>query len=880
MSTIISPAWAVPIGNDVEYIPSPRNLGVNIIAPQAKLDVNGQILIRGGAPAAGRVLTSNAVGLASWQPVTSITNVSNSTVNNNTVNGSLSFNKNGSLLNAKLNGTTTINGKVLFTSNTKLEPFTVNGTTFARNFVAQNGGNASVTADKFFGGSFLGNGAGLTRLNANQVLGNLSVATIPGGNVTGTVSSAMTANTATSATFASSAGSATNATDAVNATNLVGPGSITGSHNLVSGSSIIFSTGSSFTLGSGVGIQGDQSSSIFTGNGSGLRHIPASAIVGGVPASSNLQNATLNGTTLVKGILSFAPGTKVQPFTVNGTAFARNFVAQNGGNASVTADRFFANTGFFGSGAGLTNLTGANVVGAVPTATNATSASSLASGATITNATLSGTTTNTGTISGGTILNASLSGTINNNATISGGNFNSNAISFATLSGTTTNMGTISGGTIANATLSNVSGTISNATNATNATNLTGGGTVTNTTLTSGNSLTGTLSNSGTISGGTISNATTISVIGNINLSGNASPNNAFISAPTIWATGGPTGASPNVGSGFVGDGRSITNIQGLNVVGAVASATTAASVNDNSITSAKIVDGTIISSDLAANAIASSAWIADGIIISADIFDGTIATVDLANNAVTTAKIADGSVTSAKLSGTISVANFTGNLAGDVTGTQSATVIANNAVTSAKILDGSITSADIADGNVTSADITDGAIATADLANNAVTSAKILDGTIVDADIASVGASKVTGSFGNINATGTVTASSFSGSGANLTGITASSFPSNTTVTLSNTTLSGSGTIKGQPPVRVVNVASNSTTATASCASDEYLIGGGGDCDTNNGYTKYSMPSPNSTGSAPTSWMLKCTQTTTINVFAICAKKYFTVSN
>lgn len=43
------------------------NVGIGIAAPAAKLDINGDIRIRGGAPGAGKVLTSDAAGLATWQ---------------------------------------------------------------------------------------------------------------------------------------------------------------------------------------------------------------------------------------------------------------------------------------------------------------------------------------------------------------------------------------------------------------------------------------------------------------------------------------------------------------------------------------------------------------------------------------------------------------------------------------------------------------------------------------------------------------------------------------------------------------------------------------------------------------------------------------------
>ena len=45
------------------------NIGIGTITPAAKLDINGQLRIQGGAPAAGYVLTSDVNGLASWQPV-------------------------------------------------------------------------------------------------------------------------------------------------------------------------------------------------------------------------------------------------------------------------------------------------------------------------------------------------------------------------------------------------------------------------------------------------------------------------------------------------------------------------------------------------------------------------------------------------------------------------------------------------------------------------------------------------------------------------------------------------------------------------------------------------------------------------------------------
>lgn len=53
---------------DMTILPG-GNIGIGINPPTARLDVNGQIRIRGGAPETGRILTSDAVGLASWQNV-------------------------------------------------------------------------------------------------------------------------------------------------------------------------------------------------------------------------------------------------------------------------------------------------------------------------------------------------------------------------------------------------------------------------------------------------------------------------------------------------------------------------------------------------------------------------------------------------------------------------------------------------------------------------------------------------------------------------------------------------------------------------------------------------------------------------------------------
>ncbi len=62
----------VNVGTDVTLTPrftikNGGNVGIGIINPGAKLEVAGQVKITGGNPGAGKILTSNASGLATWQ---------------------------------------------------------------------------------------------------------------------------------------------------------------------------------------------------------------------------------------------------------------------------------------------------------------------------------------------------------------------------------------------------------------------------------------------------------------------------------------------------------------------------------------------------------------------------------------------------------------------------------------------------------------------------------------------------------------------------------------------------------------------------------------------------------------------------------------------
>jgi len=68
-------------------ITSGGNVGIGTTTPTARLDIEGQIRIRGGSPAAGRVLTSGADGTATWGTMTGLpTGISGQTLRHDGTN--------------------------------------------------------------------------------------------------------------------------------------------------------------------------------------------------------------------------------------------------------------------------------------------------------------------------------------------------------------------------------------------------------------------------------------------------------------------------------------------------------------------------------------------------------------------------------------------------------------------------------------------------------------------------------------------------------------------------------------------------------------------------------------------------------------------------
>jgi hypothetical protein len=228
------------------------------------------------------------------------------------------------------------------------------------------GGLISATG-QITGSQFNGSGAGLT--------------SIPGANVTGTVSSATTATTAGTVTTAAQP----NITSVGTLSSLSVTANVTGG-NLVTGGAV-----SATGAVTGAAITGT-SLTVSTGNITGGNLILSGAIVDS--AQLDIQTSAANANIVL---------------TPNGTGNVNIGRMSASGNITAAA--------YYGSGAGLTSIPGANVTGTVPTATSATTAGTVTTAAqpNITSVgTLSGltvTATITGNISG-SAASATTAGTV------------------------------------------------------------------------------------------------------------------------------------------------------------------------------------------------------------------------------------------------------------------------------------------------------------------------------------------------------------------------------------------------------------------------------------------------------------------------------------
>ena len=115
---------------------------------------------------------------------------------------------------------------------------------------------------------------------------------------------------------------------------------------------------------------------------------------------------------------------------------------------------------------------------------------------------------------------------------------------------------------------------------------------------------------------------------------------------------------------------------------------------------------------------------------------DNTITTNKLANGAITDAKVAPG-IAYSKLTGVPASLPPSGTAGGDLAGSYPNPAIAQAAVTTDKMADASITSLKLQDGAVISIKLADGSVLTAKIADAAITTAKVADAAITTAKIA-----------------------------------------------------------------------------------------------------------------------------------------------
>lgn len=118
-------------GGNVEYIPASRNLGIGVVAPGAKLDVNGQLMIRGGTPGSGKLLQSDASGLATWVATSSITGISATNITSGLLGsayGGTGVNNSGTLTYGSNNVTFSTSGTTSLTLPTSGTVATLAGT--------------------------------------------------------------------------------------------------------------------------------------------------------------------------------------------------------------------------------------------------------------------------------------------------------------------------------------------------------------------------------------------------------------------------------------------------------------------------------------------------------------------------------------------------------------------------------------------------------------------------------------------------------------------------------------------------------------------------------------------------------------------------------
>jgi len=334
---------------------------------------------------------------------------------------------------------------------------------------------------------------------------------------------------------------------------------------------------------SGIAASGNiQTSGTFVGSGAGLSSIPGANVTGTVAsatqaATANVANSVSGGNVsgqVANALVAGTVYTAAQPaITSVGTLTSLSVTGNiTGGNVNST---------FFGSGAGLSSLTGANVTGTVANATFATSAGSA------TTATTAGTVTTNAQpniTSVGTLSSLTVSGNIGTGGILTDGYYYANGTPVTFGGGGTygdSNVNTLLASwgsntlsTTGNITGGNLLGTIrtSNQPNITNigtlsslnvTGNITGGNLISNGQIVAAGNITGAdISGDNLILSGGITANDSLLVIGDINADGNIIMNGA--------AGGGTNGANIDFinGGGYARFSSDVTSVSGHLIAG------------------------------------------------------------------------------------------------------------------------------------------------------------------------------------------------------------------------------------------------------------------------------------------------------------------------
>ena len=132
----------------------------------AQVDINGTIKITGGSPGNGKVLTSNATGLASWQAPTALTIAINDLTDGKTVSNSVYLGP-GAGQNNTSTGNTALGNSALY-SNTS----GVNNTTIGAGAFAYSSSGDSNTVVGYMAGVFDASGNPTTNLESSILIGS------------------------------------------------------------------------------------------------------------------------------------------------------------------------------------------------------------------------------------------------------------------------------------------------------------------------------------------------------------------------------------------------------------------------------------------------------------------------------------------------------------------------------------------------------------------------------------------------------------------------------------------------------------------------------------------------------------------------------------